>query len=196
MKKEIKKLLAEVCDSNNPKYELNTVCIDFKTNRMYSTDTRRLLIVNMDIQTKYDDIYYIDKKTIENSDVHINGNSVHLGRTKIVSDTNNKEMNYPNIDKIVPTNFKHIYEVTGNIVHIAQHILVKHNTYCNPIYINILQGLFYSNDYKYYIKLNEPHLPVVISIEDTQEKEILKYIIMPIIYDDIKKDFKKLRRTK
>lgn len=194
LNKEIKGLLGSICGTNEPKHEVNTVCIDYKTKRIYTTDTRELIIVNMSIDSELEDTYYIDKDTFNNSSIGIFENGVFIGNNKIYPITNNtKTFTYPDIDRVVPDDFQHIYKITGYMEMNIHHILVKHKICYNANFIHNFCSVF-KNENICYLKFNSNEEPVVITIEK-DKKEFIKYLFMPITMFDMDKTFRKIGKN-
>lgn len=189
-----KTLIGDICSCCNPKDELNTVCIDYKTKRIYATDTTRLIIFYMNLEKEKENIYYIDKNIFLNSAINIKEEGVFIGRNEIKPFEKNKKFNYPSIERIIPNSYESIYEITDFEIGTLHHLLVKHNFHYNPNYINALVPFFeLTNKPKCYLKINHNSFPILISME-LSGRELMKYLIMPILSSDDKKDFKKIKR--
>jgi len=107
-------------DNNNPKYELNGALIDVKENlNIVSTDTKRLAIYSIKNQTTDKASIIIPKKAIseikklfiDNFDLFINDTHLIIKSDNITFFTQLINGSFPNYERIIPTEYKHIVKI-------------------------------------------------------------------------------------
>lgn len=189
----MQELIGGMCDEYHPKFELTKIVIDFKNKRIYSTDTRRLIIFYMDSFSDVEEKFFIDKRVFLNEDFKIKQNAVLIGTNEFKPYNCEQNFQYPDINKIIPQNFEHIYEVTNFEINTFHFLLNKHNFFYETNYVNALKSVLSvkTDNSKCYLKINSTNEPILITLEDSG-KEIFKYLIMPIAIFDGEKNFKKI----
>lgn len=116
-------------DPNNPKVELGGVLFDIKDNKfnVVSTDTKCLIVNNIDTNLSVDDKIIIPKKSIvEIQKLLTDDTIIYYDDTNIIIDSNNSIMfsrmingKFPDYNRVIPTESKYNFSLNANEINEA-----------------------------------------------------------------------------